>query len=71
MSADNLLLCAFGAVVPDGYGVCYNPQNNRILFAVSTFRKCVETDTARFGINLMDSLQTMKGIISRQHSPKL
>ncbi|XP_065916864.1 carnitine O-acetyltransferase-like isoform X2 [Dysidea avara] len=71
MPAEFLLLCAFGAVVPDGYGVCYNPQNNRILFTVSTFRKCPETDTAQFGVKLMESLQTMKDVIIHQHSPKL
>jgi len=71
MSADFLLLCAFGAVVPDGYGICYNPQNNRILYAVSAFRKCAETDTTRFGVKLKESLQAMKDVISHQHSSKL
>jgi len=71
MSAEFLLLCAFGAVVPDGYGVCYNPQNNRILFAMSTFRKCAETDTTTFGVMLKESLQAMKDVISHQYSSKL
>ncbi|XP_065885479.1 carnitine O-acetyltransferase-like isoform X2 [Dysidea avara] len=64
MPAEFLLLCAFGAVVPDGYGVCYNPQNNRILYTVSTFSNCVETDTAQFGVKLMESLQAMKDVIT-------
>ena len=64
MPAEFLLLCAFGAVVPDGYGVCYNPQNNRILYTVSTSRKCIETDTAQFGLKLMESLWAMKDVIT-------
>lgn len=28
----------FGPVVPDGYGFCYNPQETKILFGVSSFK---------------------------------
>jgi len=60
------LLCAFGAVVPDGYAICYTIQNSRILYTVSTYRSCVETDSTQFGIILKESLQAMKDITSHQ-----
>ena len=68
MPSEFLLICAFGAEAPDGYTVCYNPQQKRILFTVSTFRKCAETDTSQFGQKLMESLQEMKDILSHHSS---
>ena len=65
------LLCAFGAVVTDGYGVSYVFQNSSILYTTSTYRRCAETDTAQFGMKLKESLLAMKDVISDQHSPKL
>ncbi|XP_065916399.1 carnitine O-acetyltransferase-like isoform X2 [Dysidea avara] len=68
MPADFPLLCAFGAMVPDGYGICYNPQNDNILLTVSTCRDCAETDTTQFGMKLMESLQVMKDVMSCHQS---
>uniref|UniRef100_A0A8C7E6C4 Carnitine O-acetyltransferase n=1 Tax=Naja naja TaxID=35670 RepID=A0A8C7E6C4_NAJNA len=36
----------FGPVVPDGYGVCYNPMEEHINFAISAFNSCSETNAA-------------------------
>ena len=58
----DIFLC-FGAVVPDGYGVCYNPQEKKTLFAVSSFRSCPETDSLLFLKNLKDSLIEMKEVV--------
>jgi len=68
MPADSPLLCAFGAIVPDGYGICYNPQNDKILFTVSTCRGCKETSTTDFGMKLMESLREMRDVMNYQHS---
>jgi len=28
----------FGPVCPDGYGFCYNPQETKILFGISSYK---------------------------------
>lgn len=68
MPADFPLLCAFGAIVPDGYGICYNPNDDKILITVSTYKNCAETNTTQFGIKLMESLRAMRDIMSCQQS---
>ena len=54
---------SFGAVVPNGYGVCYNPQENKFLFGVSSFRSCPETDSVTFGSKLVQSMQEMRNML--------
>ncbi|KAI3361998.1 hypothetical protein L3Q82_012203, partial [Scortum barcoo] len=44
-SKTDCVMC-FGPVVPNGYGVCYNPMNDHINFAVSSFNTCEETNAA-------------------------
>jgi carnitine O-acetyltransferase len=39
----------FGPVVPDGYGLCYNPQESQIIFGVSAFNNNPETDSIKMG----------------------
>jgi len=51
-------------VVEDGYGVCYNPQENQILFAVSSFRRCPDTDSLLYGKKLMESLREMQYVMT-------
>ena len=57
-----IFLC-FGAVVEDGYGVCYNPQETEILLSVSSFRQCHDTDSQLFGSKLIESLREMRDIM--------
>ena len=68
MPSENTLLSAFGPVVPDGYGICYNPQKRRMLFAVSAFKKYRETNTTKFATKLFEAMHQMKGILE-SHSP--
>lgn len=63
---ETMLLSGFGPVVPDGYGVCYNPQEKRLLFAISSFKKCHETDTTKFATKLFEALHQIKNIIEIQ-----
>ena len=58
----DVLLC-FGAVVADGYGVCYSPQDHRTVFVVSSFRSCPETDSHVFGTKLMESMREMQAVL--------
>ena len=63
-----MILC-FGAVVPDGYGVCYNPQENNIIFSISSFHSCPDTDSLLFVIKLKESLKEMKETILKAGTP--
>ena len=54
-------------MVPDGYGIFYNPQKKQILFAVSTF-KSHETNTAKFIMELFEAIHQMKNIFE-SYSP--
>ncbi|XP_053552092.1 carnitine O-acetyltransferase isoform X2 [Bombina bombina] len=58
----------FGPVVPDGYGVCYNPMEDHINFSVSAFNSCAETNAARLAHYLEKALCDMQQLI--QQSPK-
>ncbi|XP_015266890.1 PREDICTED: carnitine O-acetyltransferase, partial [Gekko japonicus] len=58
----------FGPVVPDGYGVCYNPMAEHINFAISAFNSCAETNAARLAHYLEKALLDMRLLL--QSSPK-
>uniref|UniRef100_A0A8D0L9N8 Carnitine O-acetyltransferase n=1 Tax=Sphenodon punctatus TaxID=8508 RepID=A0A8D0L9N8_SPHPU len=58
----------FGPVVPDGYGVCYNPMEQHINFAISAFNSCAETNAARLAHYLEKALLDMRLLF--QSSPK-
>ncbi|XP_073456230.1 carnitine O-acetyltransferase isoform X1 [Aquarana catesbeiana] len=58
----------FGPVVPDGYGVCYNPMEDHINFSVSAFNSCAETNAARMAHYLEKALLDIQQLI--HHTPK-
>ena len=60
-----LLTLGYGAVVPDGYGVSYNPYNDNIIFCISSFFSCKDTDSRKFAAKLSESLQDMKNLITK------
>nr|XP_009861511.1 carnitine O-acetyltransferase-like [Ciona intestinalis] len=64
------LCMAFGPAVNEGYGVCYNPKNNKILVSISVFNTIPEYNTVKFKNTLISSLQRMKDILVAA-SPKL
>ncbi|KAM4030342.1 choline O-acetyltransferase [Anomaloglossus baeobatrachus] len=53
------MFCCYGPVVPNGYGACYNPQPENILFCISSFRDCKETSSDIFAKSLEESLTAM------------
>lgn len=55
----DLTMC-FGPVVPNGYGVCYNPHPDHINFAITAFHTSPETDSDKFAQTLRESLLEMK-----------
>ncbi|XP_043087029.1 choline O-acetyltransferase-like [Puntigrus tetrazona] len=59
------MFCCYGPVVPDGYGVCYNPRPGQVLFCVSSFRESQETCSERFVKALDEALQDMKTLCNK------
>ncbi|KAK2581333.1 hypothetical protein KPH14_008106 [Odynerus spinipes] len=54
----------YGPVVPDGYGCCYNPRTDDILFACSSYKSCKETSSKAFADTLKEMLRRMRSIAS-------
>ncbi|CAG5115745.1 unnamed protein product, partial [Candidula unifasciata] len=53
-------LVFFGPDEQDGYGLCYNPQDDELIVSISSFNKCPKTDSDIFLNSLVKSLQDMK-----------
>ncbi|XP_012627644.1 carnitine O-acetyltransferase isoform X2 [Microcebus murinus] len=56
----------FGPVVPDGYGVCYNPMEAHINFSLSAYNSCAETNAARLAHYLEKALLDMRTLLQGQ-----
>ena len=50
----------YGAVVPDGYGVSYNPYPDSIIFCICSFHSSQKTNSRHFTAMLHESLRDMK-----------
>ncbi|XP_074871941.1 carnitine O-acetyltransferase isoform X2 [Carettochelys insculpta] len=61
----------FGPVVPDGYGVCYNPMHDHINFAISAYNSCAETNAARLAHYLEKALLDMRLLLQSTLKSKL
>lgn len=54
------ILIGYGPVVPDGYGCCYMPKKDQILFCLSSFYSSDETSSDFFALSLEGSLLQMR-----------
>uniref|UniRef100_P43155-3 Isoform 3 of Carnitine O-acetyltransferase n=1 Tax=Homo sapiens TaxID=9606 RepID=P43155-3 len=61
----------FGPVVPDGYGVCYNPMEAHINFSLSAYNSCAETNAARLAHYLEKALLDMRALLQSHPRAKL
>ncbi|XP_007566309.1 choline O-acetyltransferase [Poecilia formosa] len=59
------MFCCYGPVVPDGYGACYNPQSDHIIFSVSSFHENPQTCSVKFVKCLVQGLQDMMDLCNR------
>ncbi|XP_037547050.1 choline O-acetyltransferase-like [Nematolebias whitei] len=59
------MFCCYGPVVPNGYGACYNPQSDHIIFSVSSFWENTETSSAVFVKALNEGLLEIKDLCNR------
>ncbi|NWR11701.1 CLAT acetyltransferase, partial [Paradoxornis webbianus] len=62
------MFCCYGPVVPNGYGACYNPQPEHILFCISSFKECKETSSDTFARAVEDSLLAMRDLCNKSSS---
>ncbi|XP_034564979.1 carnitine O-acetyltransferase [Notolabrus celidotus] len=69
-SKADCVMC-FGPVVSNGYGVCYNPMENHINFAVSSFNACEETNAARMAQAVESALLDMRTLLEQTPRAKL
>lgn len=53
------MMC-YGPVVPDGYGVCYNPHPHNILVCITSFKSHSETRSDYFAYTLESSFLQMQ-----------
>ncbi|XP_063233966.1 carnitine O-acetyltransferase-like isoform X1 [Bacillus rossius redtenbacheri] len=58
-------MLSFGPVVPDGYGVCYNPRDKTINFSISAFRSDPGTSARQLRESLYASLRDMYELRAR------
>lgn len=59
----------YGPVVPDGYGVAYNPKPDSIVFCLSSFHSAETTSTAAFARALERSLLEMRQLLQSPATP--
>lgn len=68
-SKADCVMC-FGPMVPDGYGVCYNPMEEHINIAITAFNSCEETNAARLARAVEDALLDMKTLLEDSAAAK-
>ncbi|XP_002190953.5 choline O-acetyltransferase [Taeniopygia guttata] len=59
------MFCCYGPVVPNGYGACYNPQPEHLLFCISSFKECKETSSHLFAKAVEESLLAMRDLCNK------
>ncbi|NWX54556.1 CLAT acetyltransferase, partial [Promerops cafer] len=62
------MFCCYGPVVPNGYGACYNPQPEHLLFCISSFKECKETSSDVFAKAVEESLLAMRDLCNKCNS---
>ncbi|XP_026867113.2 carnitine O-acetyltransferase isoform X1 [Electrophorus electricus] len=67
-SKTDCVMC-IGPMVPDGYGICYNPMGDHINFAVTAFNSCEETNAARLSRFLKEALLDLKSLVEQTLKP--
>lgn len=59
----------YGPVVPDGYGVCYNPHPNWIQVCVTSFKRHHDTNSDHFAFTLESSFLQMQELCLKACEP--
>ena len=65
----------YGPLVVDGYGCCYSPSNERLMFGISSFNERLPDQTAtnsdQFKASLKNTLRLMRDMLSSSNPSKL
>ncbi|XP_028176763.1 carnitine O-acetyltransferase isoform X3 [Ostrinia furnacalis] len=61
----------YGPLVANGYATCYNPRDNDVNFATSSFASNTETDCSKYRTALEQSLQDMHDVLLQNTQSKL
>ncbi|XP_077482458.1 choline O-acetyltransferase b [Stigmatopora argus] len=56
------MFCCYGPVVANGYGACYNPQPDHVVFCVSSFWESTQTSSAVFVKALNEGLLEIRDL---------
>ncbi|KAK5854063.1 hypothetical protein PBY51_015165 [Eleginops maclovinus] len=62
------MFCCYGPVLPNGYGACYNPQSDHIIFSVSSFLDSALTCSAEFVKCLVEGLMDIRDLCNKCNS---
>ncbi|KAI8042775.1 hypothetical protein M5D96_004098, partial [Drosophila gunungcola] len=54
---------AYGPLLSDGYGCCYNPQEDKIIFAISAWKNSPQISPFKYGTAIKKSLNAMRRLI--------
>ena len=60
--------CAFGPVVPNGYGICYNVRDDDIVFVASSFNDCPDTSTPQLCEKIRESCADLMTLLTTTNS---
>lgn len=55
----------YGPAVDDGYGLCYNPRDDDMLFAISAFNSCPDTCSKVMAQQMTEALEAMYSLLLR------
>lgn len=61
----------YGAVVEDGYGICYNPRDNDIYYGIGCFNRNASTNAKQMITVFEQSLTDMHKVLSKSQKAKL
>lgn len=61
----HVLPMGFGPSAPDCYGVCYNPQENRIFFTITAYHECEETSAEKFAQELRKAFLDIRDLCDK------
>uniref|UniRef100_A0A8C4QAV3 Carnitine O-acetyltransferase b n=2 Tax=Eptatretus burgeri TaxID=7764 RepID=A0A8C4QAV3_EPTBU len=55
----------YGPAIPDGYGICYNPQSAKINFSVTALNSCILTNASMLARAIKDALSDMHCLLEQ------
>lgn len=61
----------FGPTAEEGYGVCYNLKEDKIIFGITSFTTCPETNSLSLGATIMECLVDIQNLFPTSVKSKL